>query len=1045
MRIRNYLYATVGLILLCPAPSVFAYNNPPLEWKTIRTEHFEVHFPEGAEWTARRVAEVAEEVHGPLTDLYDYEPDTPVHFVIRDNSDYANGAAFFYENKVEIWATNLEFGFRGTTEWVRNVVTHEYAHIISIQASTRMPKRFPAVYLQLIGFEDEKRSDVLNGYPNNIISYPFSGVLMPPWFAEGIAQYQSPARQYDCWDAHRDMILRCAVLEDKMLSYDEMSFFGKGGLQSEQVYDHGYGLVNFIVSQYGPGAIADITREMKSPRRFNIDGALKKVTGSPGEELYENWKSYLKKRYDEQIRDLVPREGREIAGGGFMTTAPVFNRDGSRIAFLSNEGSEFAGTALYLVDRSGKNKKVLRGGVSSRPQFSPDDGKIVYSRKVKVDRYGSTVNDLFVHDLASHKETRVTRGLRGADPSYSPDGKELVCVVNSDGTHRLVRLDADGGGRRELYWAGEGAQLYNPQYSPDGDRILFGVFSSGTRDIASISSDGGDFRYELRSPSDERDASWARSGASIVFASDRSGIFNIYELDLESGRVKQLTDVVGGAFLPDLATARGEGLVYSRYDGDGYGVFYLDRISDPVASLDRALYQERTAGPFDECRKMRAAASLPGGNAATQLARSTPAEPLTARTDTGASIGLGQALPDSAATKYKPAFTPFQFYPRFVLWDGTPRFGLFMNSLEILDKQSFFLGGSYGTDNEYDVFLNYEIRNFYPTFFADFFAVRERDESNGIIDEDPVSATFRSKFNFDLRYDVWEADLGLKLEFGPALSLTRQNELALFWTHAEYSVNVIANQFDQSATQVARDEGGWKYYIADQAHLRYTYRKLTRSVDTDINPRGGRAITVSLMRAFDELFENGQFIYGFRPSFTKNHFNQYTLDWREYVRLPYLRHSLRLRLYGSLIDENVSDFFWFYVGGRDGIRGYTYYTIGGRRGALASVTYRFPIKRNINKQFLHLYFRDLYGGVFFEAANAWTESGFKTNDYKRSVGYELRLSLGSFYVFPTAISLVSAYSLDPVSFVDPGFSIPVVITQDRGFSYYFTLGFGFDL
>ncbi len=88
--------------------------------------------------------------------------------------------------------------------------------------------------------------------------------------------------------------------------------------------------------------------------------------------------------------------------------------------------------------------------------------------------------------------------------------------------------------------------------------------------------------------------------------------------------------------------------------------------------------------------------------------------------------------------------------------------------------------------------------------------------------------------------------------------------------------------------------------------------------------------------------------------------------------------------------------------------------------------------------------RDLYGSVFFETANAWNESKFKTNDYKSSVGYELRLSLGSYYLFPTAISLVSAYSLDPVSFVDPGFSIPVVIKQDRGFSYYFTLGFGFD-
>ena len=209
--------------------------------------------------------------------------------MIRDTDDYANGAAYFYDNKVEIWATNLEFGFRGTTDWIRNVVTHEYTHIISIQASTKMPTRVPAIYFQGIGFEEEKRSDVLNGYPNLIVSYPFSGVTMPPWFAEGVAQYQSPYKQYDCWDAHRDMILRSAVLEDKMLTYDEMSFFGKSSLQSEQVYDHGYGLVRFIAERYGDEAIADITRGLRSFFRLNIDGALEDVTGKTGQQLYDEW------------------------------------------------------------------------------------------------------------------------------------------------------------------------------------------------------------------------------------------------------------------------------------------------------------------------------------------------------------------------------------------------------------------------------------------------------------------------------------------------------------------------------------------------------------------------------------------------------------------------------------------------------------------------------------------------------------------------------------------------------------------------------------
>jgi len=91
------------------------------------------------------------------------------------------------------------------------------------------------------------------------------------------------------------------------------------------------------------------------------------------------------------------------------------------------------------------------------------------------------------------------------------------------------------------------------------------------------------------------------------------------------------------------------------------------------------------------------------------------------------------------------------------------------------------------------------------------------------------------------------------------------------------------------------------------------------------------------MRAFDDLFEEEDtLIYGLRPDFSENRYNQYAIDWREYFGLPYLRHSLRLRLNAAFIDQAVDDFFWLYFGGLDGIRGYTYYSIGGRKYAVGA-------------------------------------------------------------------------------------------------------------
>ena len=76
----------------------------------------------------------------------------------------------------------------------------------------------PAFFLQMLNYEDERRPDILYGFPNTIISYPLASINMPAWFAEGTAQYMRKDFDYDNWDSHRDMILRSYVLDDKMLT-----------------------------------------------------------------------------------------------------------------------------------------------------------------------------------------------------------------------------------------------------------------------------------------------------------------------------------------------------------------------------------------------------------------------------------------------------------------------------------------------------------------------------------------------------------------------------------------------------------------------------------------------------------------------------------------------------------------------------------------------------------------------------------------------------------------------------------------------------------
>ena len=78
-----------------------------------------------------------------------------------------------------------------------------------------------------------------------------------------------------------------------------------------------------------------------------------------------------------------------------------------------------------------------------------------------------------------------------------------------------------------------------------------------------------EFTAVVASEADEREPVWMPDGSSILYSSDRSGVFNIYLKNLETGEEKQVTNVVGGAFVP-WPTPDGNHIVYAGYHASNY-------------------------------------------------------------------------------------------------------------------------------------------------------------------------------------------------------------------------------------------------------------------------------------------------------------------------------------------------------------------------------------------------------------------------------------------------------------------------------------------
>ncbi|RKY63877.1 MAG: hypothetical protein DRP99_03205 [Candidatus Latescibacterota bacterium] len=947
-------YALLALIVISVGRA-YAQNPSHLRWKVMETEHFLIYYHQGLEDFARKAREVAEAIYGPVTELYDYRPDGKVHIVLRDDADYANGVSFFYDNKIEIWATGLDIELRGTTDWLWNVITHEFVHMVSLQLAMKYPKFVPAIYLQIFGYQPETRKDILVGYPYIQISYPLPGVTIPMWFAEGTAQYQARGARYDRWDSYRDMVLRVAVLRGGLLSWSEMGVFGKTSLGNEKVYDHGFALVRYIARRFGEGSLRRLFREMSKPWRVSFDGAVRKVLGVPAEELYRDWVGDMEKRYKEQLEGLGELvEGDTLFSGGYVNAFPRWSPDGKRLMFVSNRGQDYWITSLYIWRNGSKSPKLVAGGVSS-PAGWTADGRILFVKRSPPDFHGSRFWDLYFYDEAKKKVRRLSRGLRVRYADLSPDGTKVAVVRNGGGRNKLelfgVKEDWKGlDSLRCLLSFPDRTELYTPRWSPDGRRIALSLAREGERDIAILDTTTGEVLY-LASDGEDRDPAWTEDG-KLVFSSDVSGIFNIYLVDLSSGEARRLTNVLGGAFHPSVS---GDTLAFALYGKDGFGIMKLKGLRGK---------------------------KVPEGTFKLHRGKAVVREPTPPKLD---------------SSPYHERPLKLLVMPR-LLWDeGEPKVGAFVTSSDVIGWHGFVGGGSLGWDGSRDGFIWYTYSRFPPTILLSLYnQVRHKGEA----EVDSIYSIKSLGYDYDLK----------ELFAGAVYN----------WRGKLLYGGMVLSRYDgrwQGQSLVSGERFGVRYTYFKGAELRLgcIYRKLPLARDMDINPRGGRAVSIHYSRSFHWLmkgFKVGTALW--QEDYDRYFYDRITLAWDEFLALPWWRHSLVLRLQAGWITAKVDSFFYMPLGGWPGLRGYTRYSISGRKLVFLGATYRFPILRGINKSLGSFYLSNIYGGLFGEVGRAWDDDGMdlKIEGFKRDFGVQLRVDVSSFYGYPTALEFDVAYGLD---------------------------------
>jgi hypothetical protein len=516
-------------------------------------------------------ARAAERAHAYLTPRLGYAPTGRTEIVVSDDVDDANGSATpIPYNTIRVFAVApSSFSvLQDYRDWVREVVEHEYTHILHLDRVGGVPAAFNAVFGKL-------------WVPN---------AFLPLFLIEGLAVTNESGGDPGAGrngSALFDMYARAIALEGPFPSIDQAANQFLEWPVGNVPYLLGGRFVGFLQSRYGAESIAGFSADQGAaiwPWAPSWAGA----RWFGGKEFPELWAEYAaaERAYalgrQAWVRTRPVTAPVRLTSRGGLVDTPRFSPDGRFVAYQSRNLDDKPG--LRRVTLAGKDlgRVTVMDANGTLALRSPREALVAIG---EVHHEFRVYDDLWLVDLESGSRRRLTRGARTSDPDVSADGRTAVYVRHTGGgTMALVRRALDGGPEEVLYAHG-GAQVFMPRISRDG-RVAFELHEGGRRDIA-VWKDG---QVERVTDDDALDTgpAWTPDGRFLLFASDRGGIFNLYAWESATGAVKQVTNVELGAFEPDVS-ADGKTIAFVTYSRAGYDVATIP--------LDEATWMEPLPAP----------------------------------------------------------------------------------------------------------------------------------------------------------------------------------------------------------------------------------------------------------------------------------------------------------------------------------------------------------------------------------------------------------------------------------------------------------------
>jgi len=959
------------------------YFDPKLKWYTISTKHFNIHFHDGEEIVAPRMAQIAERVYARQTAKFQWKPWGRVEVVLTDTTDVSNGltTTLPYNHIILFLATPTgDSTLNYYDDWLEDLFQHEFTHTEHLDMYGGIAKPFRWVLGRLIT-------------PNG---------LTPGWVREGIAVEQESWRgKGRANNSFSEMMLRTDILNNQFLAMDQMAGLQFDWPSFNAAYIYGGMFWNYLAEKYGEEKIIEFAhRYSNSMWLFSLNNKARKTYGNENFfKLHDEWKSFLSQKYNDQKAELEAKgltnlqDLQHIKGS---LENPALSPDGKYVVYSKTDVYSKSEIRRINVDGTG-DELIYKGITGNQYSFSKDGTKLLFST-VGTYKHYYKYSEIYEIDLATKKLHEITHGQRAFHPDYSPDGKKIVFSENNVEGTKLMLWDVETKKATALTEA-PFLQFSFPRFSPDGNTIAVSEWREGNRDIYLYDLSGKLVKQVTNDKFIDLYPNFSPDGKDLFFTSDRSGITNVYRYNLASGVTEQVSNVLTGLFNPHFT---GDKMVVQNYYGRGYDLktfSYTPQEIRPVAA------QSSKKGKHRRGRREKSS-EVAAKNTASENSSSTAVNPTVQPTSSSGQPYSDLDLPETKAPtkvslskdktkdselsiaplptpapeeapldpallgdlkpkKYNPfkkLFIPRYFQPNILFGDSI-LISLGTGASDPIGRHVWAGGVTYRTDaNHLGGYFTYSYNRLQPSLFLNFF--------DFVVNYGDI---FGTGSNFFEQRD--------RLSVGASIG-TGMHSIAGYYFFEHRS----ADSAIPPGVILPPTLGNFSGF-----GMKYTFTRVSK-YPASISLEGGPRIQIGVegtSQALGSSPNNEQLIF--------------SGDIREYVPLPMKNHVLAFRLAGGIAFGDTLLQGTFRLGSALGegvltgqtprlytLRGLPQITFAGERALLMSGEYRLPLvnpERGLGTGPIHL--NKLYM-VFFADYGSVFNGDIDFHNFLLGVGSELR-------------------------------------------------------